>query len=148
MFERDSYIKNNLLKNEEILFLAKIHPIIFLLSLNIILVAVFINYTFIYILMSTLLVLVLCASAIYYFSTEFGVTNKRIIKKTGLLSRDTVELNLEKIESLSVDQSIFGRIFNYGTLTVVGTGGTRAVVNWVEDPLEFRKVYIEHIMKN
>lgn len=147
MFERNAYIKNNLLKNEEILFLAKIHPIVFLFSLNIILVAVFFNYTFLYILMSILLIIVLGSSTIYYFSTEFGITNKRIIKKTGFLSRDTVELNNEKIESLNVDQSIFGRIFNYGTLTVVGTGGTKAIVSWVEDPLEFRKIYLENILK-
>jgi len=58
-------------------------------------------------------------------SSEFAITNKRVIIKVGLISRKTLEMNLSKIESVNVDQSILGRILRYGTLTVIGTGGTR-----------------------
>lgn len=56
----------------------------------------------------------------------------------------TVELNYEKIESLNVDQNILGRIFNYGTLKLTGTGGSMAKVSYVKNPLEFRRIYREY----
>lgn len=54
-----------------------------------------------------------------------AVTNKRVIIKTGLISRRTVELNLAKIENIAVDQGMWGRMMGFGKETVVGTGGTR-----------------------
>jgi uncharacterized membrane protein YdbT with pleckstrin-like domain len=71
-------------------------------------------------------------------SSEFAVTNKRIIIKVGLLSRRTIELNMSKVESIQVDQDIFARLLNYGTITVIGTGGTREPFPRIDDPLAFR----------
>jgi uncharacterized membrane protein YdbT with pleckstrin-like domain len=56
-------------------------------------------------------------------TTELALTNKRVIAKTGFIRRDTVELRLEKVEGLNINQGIIGRIFNYGTVIVSGTGG-------------------------
>jgi uncharacterized membrane protein YdbT with pleckstrin-like domain len=72
-------------------------------------------------------------------SCEFAVTDKRVIVKIGVLQRRTVEMMLGKIEGVSVDQTLVGRIGNYGTVIVNGTGGTREVFDEIADPLEFRR---------
>jgi uncharacterized membrane protein YdbT with pleckstrin-like domain len=59
-----------------------------------------------------------------FFTTEFAVTNKRVIGKSGGLRRRSLEVMLSKIESVSVDEPFWGRILNYGTITVKGSGGT------------------------
>jgi len=76
-------------------------------------------------------------------TSEFAVTSRRVIIKVGLISRRTVELKLEKIESIGVDQSIPGRIFGYGTIVVNGTGGTHESFRGIASPLEFRKAVNE-----
>src|SRR5262249_17396136 len=72
-------------------------------------------------------------------ATELAVTDQRVIIKTGIIWRRTIEMNLAKIENIQVDQSILGRILGYGTITVVGTGGRREPFECVADPLGFRK---------
>ena len=64
---------------------------------------------------------------------------QRVIIKVGLLHRRTLEMLLIKVEAISVDQSIAGRIFGYGTIVVVGTGGTREAFENIASPLEFRR---------
>lgn len=71
-------------------------------------------------------------------STELAITDRRVIYKRGLLRRHTIEMNLAKIESVDVDQSIAGRIFNYGTVTIRGTGGGIEPLRDIEGPLAFR----------
>jgi uncharacterized membrane protein YdbT with pleckstrin-like domain len=56
------------------------------------------------------------------FATEVAVTDRRVIYKTGLIQRHTIEINIDKIESADVDQSILGRIFGFGSITIRGTG--------------------------
>jgi len=70
---------------------------------------------------------------------EFGVTDRRVIARTGWLSVRTVDLNVAKVESLVIEQGALGRIFRYGDLKVVGTGGTAEVFHGVKDPVGFRK---------
>lgn len=74
---------------------------------------------------------------------EFAITNRRIIVKTGLISRHTLEMNLSKIESVNVDQTILGRLLGYGTITIIGSGGTRESFPNISNPLEFRKKFQE-----
>lgn len=78
-------------------------------------------------------------------TTEFAVTNKRVIVKTGWVRRKTVELNLSRVESVSVDQSLMGRLFGYGAITIIGTGGTREPFPGIAHPLEFRKAVQEQL---
>jgi uncharacterized membrane protein YdbT with pleckstrin-like domain len=75
---------------------------------------------------------------IRYLTNELALTNKRVVAKTGLLSLRTIEIALEKIESLRVEQSIFGRILGYGTVMVVGTGGSRELIPDIPNPIIFR----------
>lgn len=80
---------------------------------------------------------------IKFFTSEFAFTNNRVIIKTGLISMKTVEKNLQKIESVNVNQSILGRLFGYGDLVIVGTGGTREVFTQIKKPIKFRKRFQE-----
>lgn len=78
-------------------------------------------------------------------TAEFGVTDKRVIMKTGILSKHTCELLLRKIESVNIEQGIFGSMFGYGAVTITGTGGTKEKFENIADPLKFRKVVNEQI---
>jgi uncharacterized membrane protein YdbT with pleckstrin-like domain len=118
-----SYVNNNLVKDESVQYETGYHWIIFC-NLR----AVF-----------TLFI----APLIDKYTDEFAITNKRVIIKTGLISRRTLEMNLSKIESVNVNQSILGRILGYGTITVIGTGGTRESFPKIQKPLEFRKKFQE-----
>ena len=71
-------------------------------------------------------------------TTELAVTNHRVIYKTGLLSRHTLEMNRSKVESVDVNQTILGRILGYGTIIVRGTGGSLEPMRRMTDPLTFR----------
>lgn len=84
---------------------------------------------------------------ILYSTSEFGVTNKRVILKSGFIRRNTVETLLSKIEGVAVNQGIFGRVLNYGAVSVTGTGGTKGSFLKMAAPLEFRKKIQESIDK-
>jgi uncharacterized membrane protein YdbT with pleckstrin-like domain len=79
---------------------------------------------------------------IRYATTELAVTNKRVIAKTGLIRRKTVELFISKVESVQVDQGVLGRIFDFGTVTLTGTGVQSAPFKSIADPLQFRKLFM------
>lgn len=147
------YVTNNLMANEHILYTGKIHwfifiPGIFLFLITITIIEVIasspdgasrneamygILITFIWSLIS------LIKAFIFKISTELAVTSKIVIAKTGLISRNTVELNHKKVESFIVDQSIIRRIFVFGTIIVCGTGGGKTPMPNIGNPLEFRR---------
>ena len=77
--------------------------------------------------------------AIAYWTTEIAVTNQRVIMKRGLISRDTIEINMPQVESVDVRQPIFGRLLDYGTVIVRGTGGGLNPLAWVSAPLALRR---------
>jgi uncharacterized membrane protein YdbT with pleckstrin-like domain len=72
-------------------------------------------------------------------ATEMAVTNRRVIVKSGLASRRTIELLLTRIESIAVEESAMGRLLGYGTVILRGTGGTPEVFDKISRPLEFRE---------
>ena len=76
---------------------------------------------------------------ITYATSEFAVTNKRVIMKTGWIRRRSLETLLSKVESIGVDQGIMGRMLDYGTISVHGTGGTSEAFPRIGAPLEFRR---------
>lgn len=118
-----NYVNNNLIKDEQVEFETSYHWIIFC-NLRAIL---------------TLFI----APMLDRYSDEFAITNRRVIVKTGLISRKTLEMNISKIESVNVDQSILGRILGYGTIQIIGTGGTKESFAKITRPLEFRKKFQE-----
>ncbi len=118
-----NYADNNLLKGEMVEYEAYLHWKIFIRLSGILTL-------FIY-------------PLILRKTSEFVITNKRVIIKKGWISRYTFEMNLNKIETVNVDQSFWGRIFGFGTITIVGTGGTREMADSISKPLEFRKRFME-----
>jgi uncharacterized membrane protein YdbT with pleckstrin-like domain len=72
-------------------------------------------------------------------ATEMAVTNKRVIVKSGIVDRRTIELLLPRIESIAVEEPALGRVLGYGTVIVRGTGGTPEVFPQIARPLEFRE---------
>jgi uncharacterized membrane protein YdbT with pleckstrin-like domain len=71
-------------------------------------------------------------------ATETDVTNLRVVHKTGLIKRRTFEIALDKVESVDVNQSIIGRILNYGDVTIMGVGEGRETIATIASPLAFR----------
>jgi uncharacterized membrane protein YdbT with pleckstrin-like domain len=73
-----------------------------------------------------------------WWTTEVAVTNLRVIYKTGLIRRKTNEMNMDKVESVQVEQSILGRILDYGKVSVTGTGAGLEALDLVAQPIELR----------
>ena len=117
------YVEQSLMAGEEVTHRTRLHWTVFV-SLK------------------ALLTLVL-APLVARATSEFAVTNRRVVIKVGLVSRKTVELNLEKVESIGVEQSIVGRVLGYGTIVVVGTGGTKEPFRAIADPMAFRRAVNE-----
>ncbi len=114
-----SYVEKNLIADEHVVYQTTYHWIIFF-SLK--------SFFSLFI-----IPLVLRAT------DEFAVTNKRIIIKTGLISRKIVEMNINKLETVNVKQSIFGRMLGYGSIEFTGTGGTKELFSNIAHPTEFKK---------
>lgn len=150
-----SYVENNLMKDESVVHSTKQHWIIFLWP-------VVFFFGGLYVIMlgmkdpstadSTAGIAVLCIlvglvwfvmALLRYITNEFAITNKRVIIKIGVIRRMTLEMNLDKVESVSVDQSILGRILDYGTLVVSGTGSTKQPFKEIAGPIKFKKIVQE-----
>jgi uncharacterized membrane protein YdbT with pleckstrin-like domain len=116
-----SYIQSNLLKDEQVVHETRLHWIRFLSLRG----------------LFTLFIAPLIDRA----CSEFAITNRRVIIKLGLVSRRTFEMNLSKIESVNVDQSLLGRMLGYGTITIIGTGGTKETFADIAAPVEFRRQF-------
>ena len=128
-----SYVDSNLLANEKVLHRARtsVWTLMPMILLGVLLLIAVVG------------LFILLAAWIRYRTTEFAVTDRRIIAKTGLVSRRTVEMFLDKVESLNVDQSVAGRLFDYGTVTVRGTGATSEAFQNISAPLALRKCFME-----
>ena len=120
-----SYVQDNLISGEKVVYETRLHWIVFLSLRGLLTLWIW--------------------PLIEYWTSEFAITNKRVIVKMGLIRRQTLELNLQRVESVSVDQTIMGRILGYGTLTIIGTGGTREPFRRIAHPLEFRKAVEEQL---
>ena len=140
-----SYIEKNLLNGENILYSGKLHWVVFLWPIIWFIIGLMLLDSFggLFI----LLALGTClASIINYTTSEFGITNKRVIVKIGFIRRNSLEVLLNKVEGIQVNQGILGRILGYGSITVTGTGGTKDPFHKIAAPLEFRKRVQEQIV--
>jgi uncharacterized membrane protein YdbT with pleckstrin-like domain len=77
-------------------------------------------------------------------TTETDVTDRRVVHKTGFIKRRTFEIALDKIESVDVEQTILGRIFNYGDVTILGVGEGKQTISTIASPLAFRSAITAH----
>ena len=143
-----SYLDDHLLAGERIVYRARVHWSIFataivVVALGIVLAIVLGVYQPAYWYAGAALagigLLLAIAPAIHYASSEFAVTDKRVVAKLGFIERESLETLLSKIEAIGVDQGIVGRMLGYGTITITGTGGTEESFPRIADPLEFRR---------
>jgi uncharacterized membrane protein YdbT with pleckstrin-like domain len=129
-----TYVESVLGKDEQVLFMAKVSAWSML--------PLFLGGLVLLPVLGLGLILWLVAF-IRYKTTELAVTNKKIISKFGFIGRQTIELLLPKVESIQVQQSIFGRMLNYGSISVAGGGNPQAPVPGIYDPLQFRRRFME-----
>lgn len=141
-----SYIKNNLNTAEKLKYHSRISlkPIIINYVL-LVLVGFFVGYGITdFILGLTIATIVFIVYLpfvlIAYFGSEFGVTGKRVISKKGIISRNASEMNLSSIESVNIDQSVIGRILNFGSLKISGRGTTSVDFDNIDEPVKVRKL--------
>ncbi|MEO6748261.1 MAG: PH domain-containing protein [Casimicrobiaceae bacterium] len=142
-----SYIDSNLLAGEQVVFRTRLHWLLFLVPVLVCVVVLLPAAWFVA--HSTwsgyawtpvaLAAVILLAAFIKRQSSDFAVTNKRVMMKVGVLSTRSIELLLNKIEAITVNQNFTGRIFGYGDIVVTGSGGTREAFSHIEAPLEFRR---------
>lgn len=129
-----SYVEGALVKDEKIVHVGHISlwSVWHLIALGIVLLpAVGIGLIF------------LAMAYIRYKTTELAITSKRVIVKSGFIRRSTVEININKVESIQVDQEVLGRLFNFGTLIISGAGNPQAPITGISAPMEFRRAFIE-----
>ncbi len=141
------YIERNLMPGEKVVYQTKLHWIIFLWPILLFIVGIIVGssapeFGGLFILVAAVMGI---ASFINYSSSEFGVTNKRVIAKTGLIRRNSLEVFMNKVEGIQVNQGILGRVFGYGSIIITGTGGTKDPFHKISNPLEFRKKVQEQI---
>ncbi|HEY3197026.1 MAG TPA: PH domain-containing protein [Nitrospirales bacterium] len=141
-----SYIEGNLVPGERIIYRAHLHWSTFLAAGLVLLVctsaAIFVasdNNQSLALVIFLIGTLPLAWSYLRYRCSEFAVTDKRVLVKTGVIARHTLETLLNKIENIGVEQTLMGRLLNYGTIQVTGTGSTKETFTNIAAPLEFRK---------
>lgn len=128
-----SYIDDSLVPGETVLHRARISwwSQSGLLVLGVLLLVVVVGLFFLF------------AAWLRVHSTELAITNKRVIAKFGFIKRDTVEINLGKVEAVRVEQGFWGRVLNFGTILITGTGGSLEPIPDIADPLVFRRKFME-----
>jgi uncharacterized membrane protein YdbT with pleckstrin-like domain len=143
-----SYLDDHLLAGERIVYRARLHWTIFLVSIAVVLLGVGLaivlqvvepGYTYAGLGLIGVGLLLAIGPAIRYVTSEFAVTDKRVLGKVGFIERESDETLLSKVEAIAVDQGIVGRMFGFGTVTITGTGGTQEIFSGIAEPLEFRR---------
>jgi len=144
------YIEKNLVRDEIVIYRAKISWAVFFLPVVLLvlliwlsseiheIVVVFAIIFSMYILLRVLLVIL---------TTEFAITNRRIIAKKGIIQQNSMEILLSKVESITISQTLDGRVFGFGTVTVTGSGGTKEFFKSISNPLELRNQVNNQISK-
>ena len=86
------------------------------------------------------------APTLAYVSSELVITNSRVLIKTGIVRRQTLEMFVTKIESIAIEQGFLARIFDYGTVIIRGTGGFEEPFETIAHPIEFRN-WVQRMQK-
>lgn len=140
------YVQDNLMPNEKVLFLAKIHWKVYLRGIVLLLMAlIFIGIKAVSIILALVGIYSLVTAFIFMRTSELAITSKRVIAKFGLISRVTIELTHNQVESLRVTQGAIDRVLNAGTILIQGTGGNTTPIPSISNPLRFRKEYFNII---
>lgn len=144
------YIENSLVNRENILYRANISWAAFIVPLLMCAFLIWISTKiapFVVVLAVLFTIYVVLRVLVAILTTEFALTNRRIIAKRGVIRQHSIEILLNKVESISISQSLDGRIFGFGTVTVIGSGGTRESFGSISHPMELRKRVNEETAK-
>jgi uncharacterized membrane protein YdbT with pleckstrin-like domain len=154
-----SYVDKNLVPGETVIYQTRLHWIVMLghLVVGCLLLGVpgvlLLSYALSHASMDTTdlhlieaggIVLLICGLVVVVIgaarrnATEMAVTNRRVVIKTGLMNRKTIEMLLNKVESIEISETAIGRMLGYGTIVMIGTGGTSDPFHKMAHPLEFR----------
>jgi uncharacterized membrane protein YdbT with pleckstrin-like domain len=146
-----SYIDDNLTAGERVLYRAKLHWIVFRRPVIWLLIALVFwkngsqEVSVVEWVALPLAIVSAITAYIHYTTSEFGLTNKRVLVKIGFIRRNSLETLLTRVEGILVNQGIFGRLLGYGSMTISGTGGSKEPFHKIAHPLEFRKRVQEQI---
>ncbi len=142
-----SYVEENLMKGEQVVYQTSLHWFVYSVPIVLTLLGLvmFLASTGAGLVFLVLAGVVGLGVWLMVSNAEFAVTNRRVIMKTGWLNRRSLELLLAKIESISVEQGLGGKLWGYGTIVVSGTGGSHEPFKNIADPFEFRKQVQEQI---
>jgi uncharacterized membrane protein YdbT with pleckstrin-like domain len=141
-----SYVDANLLAGEHVTYCTRLHwkvllpPIVFalIIAVPLIWLALTQRWTAIAWLPVALALLWLAAALVRRQTSEFVVTNKRVLMKVGVFTVRSIELLLSKVEAIAVHQSLTGRMLGYGDIVLTGSGGTKEPFAAIQSPLAFR----------
>jgi uncharacterized membrane protein YdbT with pleckstrin-like domain len=153
-----SYVEKNLIDGEKLIFRTGVHWIVLFWPIAAVVlliaagVSIFVLGRFVgKIEIGTFVIagsLVYCLYAVMKRNaTQIAVTNRRVIIKTGMADRRSLEIMLPKVESIGIDEPFWGRVFGYGSVVIHGTGGTPDPFRKIAHPSEFRKHVQEQIDK-
>jgi uncharacterized membrane protein YdbT with pleckstrin-like domain len=142
-----SYINRNLLPGEQVTYRTRLHwklyigpvTLVLLVLLPLTLLAFSSEHRVLALIPALAALVLLLVAFIRRRTSEFAVTNKRVILKLGVLNTRSVELLLSKIEGIAVTQSLAGRLFGFGAIVLTGSGGTQEPFNGIQAPLDFRQ---------
>lgn len=142
-----SYLDKNLLANETVLFRTRLHwklfvaPVLFtILVMGPIAVLLAVRGAPLWSPLPVALGLVwLLAAYVRRQSSEFAVTNKRVVIKIGVFTTRSLELLPSKVEGVTVEQNLWGKLFGFGDIVVTGSGGTKEPFAGIQSPFEFRR---------
>lgn len=124
--------------NEKLVYEAKIHWIIFVFPIIVMFFGI-ICFKETHSVILAIGILWFIGAIIRRWTTELAITEKSVIGKWGLIRRDTIELRINKVESIRLNQGIIGRMLGYGTVIVVGTGSSSAPIRYIKQPVRFKK---------
>lgn len=144
------YVENNLMSGEKLVYEAKLHVIVYLPPLLVQLLALILFAVVPTDIVAVLVIVIaiMCTfwCVLIHGGRQFFLTSKRVIVKQGIIERKINELMLRKCEGIQVEQSILGRILNYGTLLVT-TGEATNSYKSIKKPIEFSTRINEQIDK-
>lgn len=147
-----SYINKHLMSGETVVYQTKLNWSEYLKGITIIVIGIIIakisdssgSFGGVVVLLGLFL---LCKSYLKMRSSEFSVTDKRVLIKVGILKTQSLETMLTKVEGIHVEQGLVDKMFNCGTIVVKGTGGTNNKFAGIDNPFEFRNAVNEQISK-
>ena len=141
------YVEEVLQPGEKILFVSTIHWLIYVPAILLLIAAIVAAFwagsgsevwRWISLLCFALALLSAARAWFKRWTTEIAVTDRRVIYKRGFIRRHTIEMHMDKVESVDVSQSVLGRILDYGDVLVRGTGVGFEPLQMIESPIELR----------